>query len=77
MSKTMFEFNSDGIREVLRSKEMLDICAEAAEGIKDRYGDEATVTTHTGLNRVNASVIAPLHKATKDNSLLKAVRKND
>lgn len=74
MSKVTIELNSDGVRELLKSSEMLAICEELAEGIKDRYGDEAEVTTYTGINRVNASIVAPFDSALENNSLLKAVR---
>lgn len=77
MSNVRIELNSEGVREILRSPEMLAICEELAEGIKDRYGDNAEVTSYTGINRVNASIVAPKDSALENNSLLKAVRDND
>lgn len=73
MSKVTIELNSEGVRELLQSAEMMSICKELAEGIKDDYGPDAEVTTYVGVNRVNASVVAPLKKSLKDNSLLKAM----
>lgn len=67
------ELNTEGVRELLRSPEMMDICVELAESIASNYGKDAEVTTYTGRNRVNASVVAEHDAALDDNSLLKAM----
>ena len=58
MAKVKFELNRAGVRELLRSKEMMDICSEYANNAVGRLGNGYEVTTHTGVNRVNAQVSA-------------------
>ena len=71
------ELNSEGVRELLRSSEMMAICRSHAQAIANRAGSGYEVTTYTGKNRVNASVHAATEEAYKDNlennTLLKAV----
>lgn len=71
MANVHIVLNREGVRSLLRSPEMGAICAELAEQIKDKYGDGAEVSPHTGTNRVNASVFQP--PGTFDNKLLKAM----
>ena len=71
--KVRIELNSAGVRELLRSPEMLDACMNAANSIKNNYGGEVELSPYTGQNRVNVSVIASFSEASKDNGLLKAV----
>jgi hypothetical protein len=72
------ELNSDGVRELLKSPEMMGLCKNIANGIAGRAGDGYMVTTYTGTNRVNASVYAVTEEARRDNlknnTLLKAVK---
>ena len=72
------ELNSEGVRELLRSPEMAAICQAQAKAIAGRAGDGYSVSTYTGANRVNASVITETPEAMQDNlknnTLLKAVR---
>ena len=72
-----FELNREGVRELMRSPEMMAICKEYADKAQAQLGDGYTVTTHTGRTRVNASVGAESHKARQENSdtnsILKAV----
>lgn len=78
MSKVWLELDFEGVRELLRSEEMEEICREEAEAIQSRCGDGYEVTTHVGKNRVNAMVSAESIKAKrsnlKHNTLLKAVK---
>lgn len=71
------ELNREGVRELLRSQEMTEICKSHADRIAARAGSGYEVTTHTGRNRVNASVHAASDAAYRDNlknnTLLKAV----
>nr|DAO86855.1 MAG TPA: type I neck protein [Caudoviricetes sp.] len=73
-----FKLNRAGVRILLKSEEMADICQSYANKIQRRCGDGYEVTVYTGKNRVNASVHAATVKARKDNSknntLLKAMR---
>lgn len=77
MAKVKFELNRAGVRELLRSKEMMDICSEYANDAVGRLGNGYEVTTHTGVNRVNAEVSAETFAAKRDNlknnSIIKAV----
>ena len=70
--------NRSGVRELLRSEEMKNICAEHASGIMERCGSGYEMDTYTGKNRVNAMVTATTYQARADNmrnnTLLKAVR---
>lgn len=76
-SKVTIELNSDGVRELLRSDEMKDICAEVAKDVLAKCGDGYAMDTYTGTNRVNAMVYTETYAAMKDNysnnTLLKAV----
>ncbi|MBQ1572682.1 MAG: hypothetical protein IIZ78_16250 [Clostridiales bacterium] len=77
MGKVRFELNREGVRELLRSKEMMDVCQEYANNALGKLGDGYEVTTHTGTNRVNAQVAAVTYAAKKenlsDNTIIKAV----
>ena len=77
MAKVRFELNREGVRELLRSKEMMDVCQEYANNALGKLGDGYEVTTHTGTNRVNAQVAAVTYEAKKenlsDNTIIKAV----
>lgn len=77
MAKVRFELNREGVRELLRSKEMMDVCQEYANNALGKLGDGYEVTTHTGSNRVNAEVAAVTYDAKKENlknnSIIKAV----
>ena len=57
-----------GVRELLRSQEMMDICLEHAEATKTAAGSEGyEISSHVGTNRVNASVRADTIETIKDN----------
>ena len=77
MANLRFELNREGVRELLRSKEMMDVCQEYANNALGKLGDGYEVTTHTGSNRVNAEVAAVTYAAKKenlsDNTIIKAV----
>lgn len=77
MAKLKFELNKSGVRNLLRSKEMMDICSEYANNALGRLGDGYEVSTYSGTNRVNAEVYAETYAAKKENlksnTILKAV----
>ena len=77
MAKVRFELNREGVRELLRSKEMMEICTDYANSALSRLGNGYEVTTFTGVNRVNAEVKAESFAAKrenlKSNTILKAV----
>lgn len=78
MSNLRIELNSDGVKALLKSPEMMGICRELANGIANRAGDGFELSEYTGRNRVNVSVHAETKEAMqaclKDNVLVKAVR---
>jgi len=77
MAKTKFELNRSGVRELLRSPEMMAVCQGYADRALSSLGDGYEVSTMTGRNRVNAEVRAETYAAKKDNlknnSILKAL----
>lgn len=78
MANVRIELNSGGIRELLRSKEMLSICEEHANKALNKLGNGYEVTTHTGKNRVNVSIGTESYEAMRENmennTILKALR---
>lgn len=78
MSKAKIVLNRAGVREMLRSNEMLGICKEYADHAVNRLGSGYEVTTYTGKNRVNAAVETATYRAMRDNmqnnSILKALK---
>ncbi len=75
MSKIVLE--SDGIREMLKTPEMMAVCEEQASIIRQRVGEGYSINTHIGRLRVNVEVTAETKEAVNDclknNTLLKAV----
>lgn len=69
--------NSEGIRAMLTSSEMMSVCRGYAEEINATMGAGYEVSEYTGASRVNVSVNAVSEEAKQDNldnnSLLKAV----
>ena len=78
MAKVKVELNTDGVRELLRSGEMKAECEKRANQALGKLGEGYTVTTHTGKNRVNASIYAESYQARRENmennTILKALR---
>lgn len=78
MSKTKITLNRSGVRELLRSQEMLNICKEHADATRESLGDGYIVTTQVGRNRVNAEIATDTIEAVVDNmnnnSILKALK---
>lgn len=69
MAETLkIELDRAGVRELMRSREMSDICAGYAHDAQDRLGTGYEVTLRTGKNRVNAEVAAVSEKAKQENS---------
>ena len=77
--KLRIELNSAGVRELLKSPEIMQACRTQAQRIAGRAGDGYEISEYTGKKRVNVSVHAASEKAYKDNlknnTLLKAVGK--
>ncbi len=77
-SSFKLKLNRAGVRELLRSPEMLSICEKYANRAAAKLGDGYEVSTHTGKNRVNAEIAACTRKTIvdqkKNNTILKALR---
>lgn len=78
MAKVKVVLNREGVRELLRSDEMMSVCEEYADKALSKLGAGYEVTTHTGSSRVNASIgtasYDAMHDNMKNNSILKALR---
>ena len=78
MANLKVVLNHEGIRNMLRSSEAREICEKYAKDAQSRLGDEYVVSSYTGKERVNASVLAKSLKAKRDNAenntILKAMR---
>lgn len=78
MGKLKVALNAAGVRELLKSSEMQDICREHATAARSRCGDGYETDVFVGKNRVNAMVWAESVRAkrenAKHNTLLKALR---
>lgn len=76
--KVKFQLNRAGVRELMKSPEMMEICRNYAESAVNRLGDGYETSTYVGKNRVNAEVKAVTYQAAADNlrnnSILKAVQ---
>lgn len=77
MSNFRFELDRDGVRELMQSPEMANICESYARDVQARAGSGYEVNTYVGKTRVNASVHAETEEAVRDNfdnnTLLKAL----
>lgn len=77
-NKIKFELNRSGVRELLRSNEMMEICKSYADRALASLGDGYEVTTRVGKNRVNAEIAAVSYEAKAENSenntILKSLR---
>lgn len=77
MSKFKFELDHAGVRDLLQSSEMAQVCESYARDVQARAGAGYEVNTYVGKTRVNASVHAETHEARQDNfnnnTLLKAL----
>lgn len=72
------ELNKSGVKELLKSQDMMNICTEIACKAQARLGDGYEVSYRTGKNRAIASVAAVTPEAQKENgknnTILKALR---
>lgn len=79
MAKTRIVLNRKGVKELMQSQEMMQICLEHANATAEAAGGSGyEVTTYTGKTRVNASVhankIETILDNYKNNTLLKSLR---
>lgn len=78
MSNVTIKLNSEGVKELLKSAEIMAECrSRAAEMAATLGADDYEVSEYVGTNRVNVSVRAKTEKALQDNldnnTMLKAV----
>lgn len=73
-----FTLNRSGVRELLKSPEVMAVCKSHADATRSGLGNGYTVTTHVGKTRVNAEIAAYTQSARREcyenNSILKALR---
>lgn len=78
MSKMRFDLNTAGVRELLKSDAMKQICREHASGILNRVGEGYVMEDRSYPERAGAAVRVDSYEAYRDNlennTLLKAVR---
>ena len=68
MNNLKVVLNTQGVRELLESDEMLAVCQEHAEEIAKRCGDGYTSGYFKGTDRWKSTVYADSQEARKDNS---------
>lgn len=77
MSEVKVVLNRQGVSELLKSDEMMEVCVGYASNALSRLGEGYKMTTHVD-DRVNASICTETYKAMrenmKNNSILKALR---
>lgn len=77
MAKVEIVLNPAGVRELLKSDDIMQICKEHANRAVSALGDGYAVNTYVGANRVNAEVSAETFLARRDNmknnTILKAL----
>lgn len=70
--------NRAGVRQLLRSQEMMNVCTQYAFAAQNRLGEGYAVNYRTGKNRVNAEILAATPQAKRDNAqnntILKALK---
>lgn len=78
MSDVKIVLNRSGVKELLRSPEMQQICKDHAYAAKSRLGPGYEVTYMVGKNRANARIEATTMGARirniRNNELLKALK---
>lgn len=76
--RVKIKLNRAGVRALLRSDEMRQICAEQAQDIAKRCGSGYEMDSYVGKNRVNAMVWPESAEARQDNyhnnTILKALK---
>ena len=77
MAKVKIELQSNGIRKLMLSEEVIEALEEKARMVKNIAGDGYEISRYSGLTRANVSVYADTKKARQDNiennTLLKAL----
>lgn len=66
MTKVRVKLNSKGVRALLQSNEMRNVCAERAQNAFAHLGPGYETNTYTGSTRVNAGIRAKTRQARQD-----------
>ena len=78
MSKTEIVLNSAGVRELLNSSEMEELCGQLGAQICGRCGEGYATDHRKGKTRANSMVWADTYQAKADNmennTILKALK---
>lgn len=78
MNDFKFELNSAGVRELLKSEGIMEVCNKHATDIAKRCGAGFATNKYVGKNRVNVSIFPESKSAAKknykENILLKAIK---
>ena len=67
MSNVQVKLNKAGVRELLRSGEVMDMLKSEAVERAGVAGTGYTVNTFVGRNRCNAEIVAETYEARRDN----------
>lgn len=77
MGNVRIVLNKEGVRELLRSKEMMNVCEGIANDALSSLGAGFSTNTMVGRNRVNAEITADSYEArisnSRNNTILKAL----
>lgn len=69
--------NKRGVRQLLRSEDMMGVCEKLANEALEQLGKGYSVNKKVGKNRVNVEITADSYEAklrnNKDNTILKAL----
>lgn len=78
MAKVKVVLNKKGVRELLRSQQMMDVCSSYAKNAVARLGNGYKVSNRVGKNRVNSSIRTVTKEAVQENmdknTILKALK---
>ena len=77
MARVQIKLNREGVRELLKSEEMMAVCEDHANAALSRLGGGYKASSYVGKNRVNVEISAESIKAkyqnAKHNTILKAL----
>lgn len=78
MANLKVVLNSSGVKELLKSSEMIRVLEDQAETIARRCSGSYSISTYTGKNRANVSISTSdsktYYKNLHDNELLKGLK---
>lgn len=66
MTKVRVKLNSKGVRALLQSDELRNVCAQRAQNAMAHLGDGYETNTYIGKTRANAGIRAKTRQARRD-----------